>query len=127
MKNIVIIILLIIISQTVSAQEVDPLSFFPSAVGNVWEYDTPQGLRRFEIFRDSTTSDSSKFVFYYYTFPTYKIDTNRQVFEDPLDRNWLYYKLDADSGDSWMVRPETPSVERMEARVEDKYPSLVFG
>ena len=52
MKGI-IIILCFLTATIINAQEKpDPASFFPSAVGNVWEFDTNNGFVRREIFRD---------------------------------------------------------------------------
>ena len=106
MKNIVIIILLIIISQTVSAQEVDPLSFFPSAVGNLWEYSTKNGTARYSIVKDSISDNGDKYIFFTPSGdPSYRIDTQYNVYWQPFNNslNWHYYKLNADSGDIWIV------------------------
>ncbi len=88
------------------AQTPYPYKFFPSAVGNVWEYSYSTGLNRFEIVSDSLLPDSSKYIYYApNTDPVYRIDKNYNVFWIPTDTvlNWLYYKLDADSGESWIV------------------------
>jgi hypothetical protein len=89
------------------AQTLDPYKFFPSSVGNVWEYSS--GLRT-EILRDSIAQDSSVYLWVpNYDFPLYRVDRFFNVFWDPVGgifgpgANWLYYKLDADSGDSWIV------------------------
>ena len=115
---------------SLSAQELDPNKFFPSSVGNIWEYSYSNGLHRFEIVADSLLLDSSKYIYYdLKNDPVYRIDKNHNVFWIPKDSilNWLYYKLDADSGDHWMVRPETPDIQRMEALVRNKYPSISLG
>lgn len=116
----------------VFAQSPDPMDFFPSAVGNVWEYSGQWG-RREEIYKDSIDLEDFKYLFYKYNdyyppYSTYKIDTtNHIVYYTPYFLNWLYYKLDADTGDHWMVRPETPSEQRLEALVIAKYPFIYFG
>lgn len=89
------------------AQTLDPYNFFPSSVGNVWEYSN--GLRT-EILRDSIGQDSSKYLWCpNYTPPLYKVDTMFNVFWDPIGgmfgpgANWLYFMLDIDSGKTWIV------------------------
>ncbi len=116
----------------VFAQSPDPMNFFPSAVGNVWEYSGQWGGRE-EIYKDSVDQNGLIHLFYKYDdyyppYITYKIDTtNHIVYYTPYFLNWLYYKLDADTGDHWMVRPETPSEQRLEALVIAKYPFIYFG
>jgi hypothetical protein len=89
------------------AQTPDPYKFFPSSVGNVWEYSN--GLRT-EILRDSIAQDSSLYLWVpNYEVPLYMLDKNFNVFWDPVGgifgpgANWLHFKLDADSGDYWIV------------------------
>ncbi|GIK21499.1 MAG: hypothetical protein BroJett005_09130 [Ignavibacteriota bacterium] len=121
---------LVLFNCSLSAQTLDPYKFFPSAVGNVWEYSYSTGLNRFEIVSDSLLPDSSKYIYYApNTDPVYRIDKNYNVFWIPTDSvlNWHYYKLDVDSGDHWMVRPETSELQRWEAQVRDKYPAVFFG
>ncbi|GIK22812.1 MAG: hypothetical protein BroJett005_22260 [Ignavibacteriota bacterium] len=116
----------------VFAQSPDPMDFFPSAVGNVWEYSGQWG-RREEIYKDSIDQNGYRFIFvkfnlFYPAYPYFLIDsTSKEVFYDPTGLNWLYYKLDADTGDHWMVRPETPEVQRLEALVLAKYPFIYLG
>jgi len=95
-----------------NAQTVDPLSFFPSAVGNVWEYSGGEFEWRGEIYKDSVDNEGLRYIFYKYDDsysikPAYKIDSlNSIVYEVPYNPNnphWLYYKLDADIGDHWIV------------------------
>lgn len=114
------------------AQTPDPYKFFPSAVGNVWEYSGSWGYRA-EIYRDSVDQDGYRHLFYSYDnyyppFATFKLDTlSYQIYYTPYNLNWLYYKLDADSGDHWMVRPETTELQRMEALVKNKFPAVFLG
>ena len=109
--------LLLILIGTVWAQ--DPLDIFPTRVGNVWEYSTDAyGLLHREIIRDSAAAEGTYyFVNETYSFedstfedrnrPFYLVDTNMFVIRHPLseapsERKRLY-KLDADSGDTWLV------------------------
>lgn len=112
------------------AQTIDPYKFFPSAVGNVWEYAYATGTHRFEIVSDSLLTDSSRYLYYVpNTEPVYKIDKNYNVYWMPLDSglNWHYYKLNSDSGDHWMVRAETTEIQRMEALVRAKYSAIFLS
>jgi len=129
-KPFIIIIFLVVNN---FAQTIDPLSFFPSAVGNVWEYYYKYGdIQRTEIISDSSTAELMNYLFYSPSFypnrPLYSVDEkNKIIYYDPTHLNWLYYKLGANLGDTWMVRPETPEITRMEAKVKAKYSSIIFG
>ncbi|MCH7723743.1 MAG: T9SS type A sorting domain-containing protein [Bacteroidetes bacterium] len=125
---------ILFINQCLYAQEPDPNSFFPYSVGNIWEYDMPYGeIARIEIIRDSIGKDGFVYLFYGSIFdPSWSIDTaSSVVYFLPTRSNQQYYKLTADSGDTWMVEPEDtiPPGEhpRFEALVKNKYPSIVFG
>lgn len=67
------------------AQTLDPYKFFPSAVGNVWEYSGIWGSRE-EIYRDSVGQDGLRHLFYKYNeyyppYATFKIDSaNNKVY-----------------------------------------------
>jgi hypothetical protein len=110
-------------------QELPPESFFPSSVGNIWEYDTPDGITTFKIIKDSIDENKNRFIFYYNSQPDYKLDTLNNVYFVPYNLNWLKYKLDADSGDTWMVAYEDSSSGRngIRAEVLDKYDDFIFG
>ncbi len=89
------------------AQTIDPYKFFPSSVGNVWEYSNGQ---KTGILRDSIGQDSAKYLWVpNYTPPLYKVDTLFNVFWDPVGgifgpgANWLYFKLNSDSSNYWIV------------------------
>ncbi len=120
--------LVILINILLSAQteEPDPFSFFPSRVGNYWEYDPQRQQYNYTILRDSIDEDGSKFLFFHdppYRGPNYKIDTSVNVFVSPQFSNLLEYKLTADSGDTWWYSKD----RRQLARVEDTYQAYVFG
>jgi hypothetical protein len=114
------------------AQTLDPYKFFPSSVGNVWEYriTLTSGIERYEITSVSNDTNNNKFVYFGVggggSF-SYKIDTSYQVYKYPFGINWLYYKLDADSGDHWTIEPGTPFSPRLEAHVKGKFPAIIFG
>ena len=125
-------IFLALFNSNLFAQTLDPNKFFPSSVGNVWEYSGIWGSRE-EIYRDSVDQGGLHHLFYKYDnyyppYATFKIDSeNNLVYYTPYNLNWQYYKLNADSGDHWMVRAETSEIQRMEALVRAKYPAIIFG
>lgn len=124
------LVLLALFNCCLFAQTLKPCKFFPSAVGNVWDYGYSTGIYRFVIVSDSLLPDSSKYIYFApNTEPIYRIDEDFNVFGMPLQSNlnWHYYKLDADSGDHWMVRPETTELQRWEAQVRNKYQSVFYN
>lgn len=122
--------LLFITVANIFGQTQNPYEFFPSSVGNVWEYYTNSGIVRYRIFSDSLLTDSSRYIFYApNTAPIYKIDKNYNVYWMPTNAfmNWHYYKLDADSGEQWMVHPEGVFPQRKQALVKNKFNTYLFG
>ncbi|MGD8306420.1 MAG: T9SS type A sorting domain-containing protein [Ignavibacteria bacterium] len=127
-------ILFLFLTHDILSQEPDPNSFFPHSVGNIWEYDTPNGIVRYEIKRDSVGNDGHNYLFYGAGVfdPLWSIDTTTStVYYSPNQLNWKYYQLNADSGDTWMVHPENTippgEIQRREAVVKNKYPWFIFG
>ncbi len=115
------------------SQTPDPNKFFPSSVGNVWEYSGPLGYRA-EIYRDSMDQNGFNNLFFtynnYYTpYPAFKMDPpNFIVYYTPYNLNWLYYKLDADSGDVWIVdslNPGEGTIYKL-ARCRNQYEGFFF-
>jgi hypothetical protein len=85
-----------------------PESFFPSEVGNLWQYrydvGTPYSWR---ITRDSVDAQSSRYLFgatnNFAEGLRYKLDTMHNIYESPISSWHIHtYKLDADSGDAWI-------------------------
>ena len=125
---------LLVFTQNIFAQNPDPNSFFPHSVGNIWEYNTPTGIVRYNIRRDSIGSNGQIYLFFGAGIfdPLWSIDTaSSTVYYSPKILNWQYYKLDADSGETWMVYPEDTippgAIQRREALVINKYPWFIFG
>ncbi|MDY0082057.1 MAG: hypothetical protein RBR74_02630, partial [Ignavibacteriaceae bacterium] len=86
------------------AQTPDPYKFFPSAVGNVWEYNHTIGVYQREIIRDSVLENGSRLIYFNTLIdPAFRIDSAYKCYYDPLFLNWFYYKLDSDSGEVWIV------------------------
>ncbi len=109
----------------------DPNSFFPHSVGNIWEYDTPYwGISRFEIIGDSLGNDGLIYLFYGSIFdPSWSIDTsNSTVYYIPGILNWLYYRLNADPDDYWVVQTYDTLISGASlAVVSNVYLDFVFG
>jgi hypothetical protein len=129
-------IIYFLLSANCFSQQVDPNSFFPSEVGNVWEYNTSRGIARYEIVKDSVLMDNSKYIYYAFnTDPVYRIDTAYNVYYIPTDNslNWLYYKLNAKLGETWIVHKYTDEGEidtitfYKLAKVTNKYQSTIFN
>lgn len=104
---------LVLFNYCLFSQTLDPYNFFPSSVGNVWEYTGIFGYRA-EIYKDSIDTEGFRHLFYrnynyYPPYATFKIDTtNFLIYYTPYNLNWKYYRLDADSGDSWIVDSLNP-------------------
>ena len=128
----VIIIISVLIAIVINAQETpDPASFFPTAVGNVWEYSSQSGSYKFEITRDSVDADYNHFIFYDSFYdgkqPLYKINPFYSVFAiygSVHPALYQYYRLNADTFDTWRVENEAP---RVFARVDKIFIASIFG
>lgn len=126
-KFILSSIFILALNTTCFTQQPDPLSFFPSEVGNVWEYDTPSGIKRLEIIADSM-KNGSKYLYYADFFPDlalYEIDSIN-IYYDPQGLNWLKYKLNADSGKCWTYVPGIDRHEKV-GRIDSIYTAFILG
>jgi hypothetical protein len=96
------------------SQILDPLQFFPHAVGNKWRWvnSFDGSVYTEEITHDSTGADGSKYLFRNKsTVPSYRIDTLFQLFQFQnslyadghveLGKPILLFKLNAVTGDSF--------------------------
>ena len=127
--KIIFISILLLSSLSFTQTEPDPFSFFPSAVGNYWEYSDETR----HIVKDSTAEDGSRFIFYQNP-PSrfgadFKVDSAANVFYLPEWNEYrLEYKLTADSGDTWMVEDYNfdGGGNRIQALVEDTYYISIF-
>lgn len=127
--NFAIVIFLTLLNTSI-AQELDSNSFFPHSVGNIWEYDTPNGLSRIEIERDSLGNNGHIYLFYDSTYnPYWSIDTSTStVYYSPNSLNWCYYKLGSYLGGFWVVhRYDTTSAAAFLAVVTNIYTAFIFG
>ena len=106
------------------------MSYFPSAVGNVWEYRSgPSGsLSRSTLDRDSIAGGNRYLFFDGYSRPWYSIDsTGLWVTFNPLSPNaWRKYKLDAKEGESWTAQ-DWGEGRRIAGRVDSEYWDIVVG
>lgn len=94
------------------SQTLDPYKFFPSSVGNVWEYDQVWGFAREEIYKDSIGENDNRYLFYkyndYYTpTPRYREDSTIYAIYR-LGPERLFFKLNSDTGDVWIVDSLNP-------------------
>jgi hypothetical protein len=108
MKNISILLLLgilIFFFMTSShAQTIDPYKFYPSAVGNKWRWISNSNSSNYdnEITKDSVAENGRRLLFFNNAVtPLYMVDTSRQVWQIIDNKPVLWYKLDAQSGDSY--------------------------
>ena len=130
-KLLEVILLTCLISAFTKAQEPDPSSFFPSSVRNVWQYESDHGFIEQKILRDSVDQEGNRFLFYSNLINSrIKLDTLYNVyvivsFGDTI--TYHYYKLDADSGETWTAIPEDNYTNRIEARVDIIGQSFIFG
>lgn len=108
MKQRLFIIAFLLALYIASAPAQSPESFFPSHVGNLWQYQYDVGtFHGWRITRDSVNADSShRFLFARVNnsaeFLRYKLDTMANVYENEPWWNTHVYKLGADSGDAWV-------------------------
>lgn len=100
---------LLLALQTATATAQTPESFFPHGVGDRWDYwHSAFGYRSSVLTRDSIAPDGSHHLFYNnYDQPEFSIDTVYNVIWGPRATNGgsLLYKLAADSGEVWSLRP----------------------
>ncbi|MDY0084090.1 MAG: hypothetical protein RBR74_12975, partial [Ignavibacteriaceae bacterium] len=102
------LVLLALFNCCLFAQTPDPMNFFPSTVGNIWQYYGIWGSTD-ELFKDSLDQAGFRHLFYKYdgifpNYATYKLDTSiHAVYYTPYSLNMFYYKLDSDSGEVWIV------------------------
>jgi hypothetical protein len=86
------------------AQTIDPYKFYPSAVGNKWRWISNSDSSTYdnEITKDSIAENGRRFLFFNNSLtPLYMVDTSRQVWQIIDNKPVLWYKLDAQSGDSY--------------------------
>jgi len=125
MKIIILSLLLTLSITTAKTDEPDPASFFPSAVGNVWEFNTDHGFVREVFYRDSLAEDGSRYIspsaVANYNF---RFDTSHCVYYLPFSLNWKIYKLNAELGETWKVEWDR---RRQMARVDNIYTAYLWG
>jgi len=106
------LMLCLLMGITASAQP--PESFFPHRVGDTWQYTLDNTTIIYDtdiIVADSTDSAGTVYLKYEGdNFYRYYIDTSYNVYasrDGGLSYSYNYYKLDADSGHSWIVWYDT--------------------
>ena len=109
------------------ADKPDPASFFPHHLGDIWEYNTSDGLERYVITKDSLLEDSAGYYLYYNnkSAPDYWIDSSLKVIKWPGGLDRYVYNLKADSGSYWIVY--VYEYTNVGAFVKSIYDIIVFG
>ena len=106
-----------------------PGSFFPRAVGDVWQYGPPPTQLR-TLTRDSL-GNGSHFLFYDgEQLPSYIVDTLDRVFYvDPYSRKVtsMLYDLRAGQGETWVSQDTISPTTRIVARVDTILLDYIFG
>lgn len=109
----------------------DPLDFFPHHLGDVWEYWLEQYPGSYIITQNEITKDSLGNDGRYYVettrFGKFVIDTTTfEVFQSygTLDK---LYRLDADSGEAWIVWEDSSGQHQGIAVVYDVFQDILFG
>ncbi len=120
-----VLIPLLITCQYLHSQSPEPLSFYPHHKGDIWEYREPTGpyFEQNRILEDSLHTDGR---YYLETTMWGKmiVDTStNEVFR--YATSYLQYKLDADSGDTWIVFRGTYYTRQ--AIVIDVFDAYIFG
>jgi len=114
------------------AQIPDPLSFFPYAANNVWQYrdaSTQEIVYRRHNDSVSIGADSNIYIRARYVpgqIRQERIDTAFSLFNMTFQPDYPRYKLVADSGDSWMAG-FIPPEDTMRVTVTDIYQDYIFG
>jgi len=108
MKRIYLLFFYLLISgYFLQAQELDPYQYFPTNVGDRWEYTQNGPDIVYTVIRDSIDqTDSSRFIYYNYNpmSAQYKINKDYNVIKFPQSANpWHVYKLNAKVGESWLA------------------------
>ncbi len=137
MKILKLFFTMIMFNVTSFGQETNPLEFFPSNVGDQWQYSVQGGGIVDEIiYKDSVDADGSKYLFYkisnaigepfiHYRLK-FKLDTQNRVYFRPQFPE-LYYKLDADIGDTWWVINPDSTTHGEKALVTNISNRIVLG
>ena len=137
MKRMTLLSLVIMLSgsRVIEAQTPDPLSFFPHHKGDIWEYYYPNPWVPPKYEQNIITLDSlgpdGRFYIKTTLLNNFILDTTSlwvyRTFSEfdtvALERR---YKLDADSGDYWIVS-DFDTLGRESAKVIDVYWTYLFG
>ncbi len=126
-QNFYLILLLSLIYSAAGFAQLTPAdSYFPSAAGNTWIYQTPIGLDTVRITKDSMDTRGNKFIYYNNdTIPTYKIDSSGENIYYILNGlNLAKYQLNTDSGSAWIEDSDSPVSA---AKVNGVFPYYIFG
>ena len=127
LSSLTLILLSVVPSQT---QTVDPYAYFPVSAGNQWIFrhsGYPSDTFSFRMYRDSLDGEGNRWV--WTSSGMLMVDTAYRVWKayPGSQRMSLWYKLDAELGESWLVyRDENLSVSTFAMVTEISRMSL-FG
>ena len=116
---------------TITNVEPDPESFFPTQVGNLWQYYGSATLwQNWNILKDSIADDGYRYLYIgFERYPgqeqwLYRIDSAFSIYKGRGNNSWgTLYHLDADSGDVWLGSLEDSGY----SWVYDVTEAIVFG
>lgn len=109
-----------------------PEAFFPSSVGNVWEYSDGFTTTRTHLTRDSLGRNNSRFLFFNgNSIPSYSIDSAFDVIHYPTVPQWrtLRYRLAAPPMQWYVVQTQDTAIGRpaVDARIDSVFLGTLFG
>jgi hypothetical protein len=113
MKWRMTIILLLLLVSNIQSQTISPYNFYPSAVGNKWQWQRYLNSSTYEqeITKDSLGLNGERYLFFNGSkSATFLVDTSRQVWQIVDKIPTLWYKLDAQEGDSYSSGSYTVNV-----------------
>jgi len=120
------------LSAVQDSSTIDAHSFFPSQVGNFWQY-SGNYITTETITKDSLLDNGSRYLYFNkppFFSPTYSIDTSYNVIFDPYTMDKHLYVLDAVSGYRWWVNTyyeDSVFVEGQIAEVDTIYQGNYLG
>jgi len=130
--KIITVFLTISLNYISFAQEPEPASFFPTQVGNVWQYYGAVTLwHNWSILQDSVAEDGYRYLYIgFERYPgqeswQYRIDSASNIYSSPETWEDTFFRSDTDSGDVW-TRYNRPYFSYY-SWIYNIYQDVVFG
>jgi hypothetical protein len=125
-----LIYLLLISYAALYSQDFEPEDFFPFHDGDIWEYYTrSSGIDRRELTRDSVSAEGHYLFYNDESLPRYLADSI-YITSNPLATSilnkWKIYKLNADSGDTWINIEDSVESFRIFSIIKEIYMTILF-